>query len=132
MLREFALEHVGPGWEVYSTKRFMAGADPDMPLPMGGTVVQVLPPFTELDTGEMTGARYRCLPPWRRDTWHILTAEEVDLDLLAGVNRNACSAGAVRLLRPLFERKRAGLRGRDDVERIHDADRLAHAWAGNR
>jgi hypothetical protein len=135
MLRDFALEHVGPGWELYSAKRFQAGGDPELHDPLGGIVVDVAHDHrVDPETGEIVDqARYRCLP-WRRsDSWVILSADEVDLTKLVGVNRGACNAGAIRLLQPLFVgRKRAGLRGLDDVEAIHDAWRLAAAWAGIR
>jgi hypothetical protein len=131
LLRDFALEQVGVGWPVYSTRRFV---DPMADKRLGGLVVEILGGGTDRDTGETWPTRYRCLPTWRTASpWHVLDADEIDLDQLSGINRGACAAAAILLLRPFAistsGRRRPALRGHDDVERIHDAWRLAAAWA---
>ncbi|HEY2300801.1 MAG TPA: hypothetical protein VGH66_02860 [Acidimicrobiales bacterium] len=124
-----ALEAVRPGWKLYSKTRFYD----DGLQPVGGTLVNILPAGVDGDTGEMYPARYRCLNTWHPAHWPTLTADEIDTDQLAGLDRRAAEAGTLFLLKPLFVGRRvARLHGLKDVEAIHDAWRLAAAWAGIR
>ena len=118
----FAVEAVDIGWKVYSTTRFHAGGDPDLPDPIGGTVVETLH-YREIDTttGELDNKTiYRVLD--HRRQWQHLDADEIDTTQLDGVDRNSCYA-AMRWLISRISLKRRGMPTSDEI------DNLRYAWA---
>ena len=127
MIREFALEQVGTGWMLYSSRRRLVDDNP-----VGGICVEVITGNRDDDTGEITPARYRCVDPHQHCATVILVADEVDIDQLAGIDRRACATVAVRMLAPIYDRRTRRLTGADDVERIHDAWQLAATWSHGR
>ena len=119
--RAFSLEAVDIGWRVYSTTRFYAGTDPDIPDPVGGVVVDVLR-YREIDTttGEMVDRTiFRCLD-YRHQTQH-LDATEIDTTQLDGLNRASCYA-AMRYLVSTINLRRRGQPTSDEI------DNLRYAW----
>lgn len=127
--RAFALEAVDIGWKIYSTKRHYAGTDPDLPDPLGGTVVERLH-YDEIDpdTGEIRARTvYRTLATWRpSDPWAWLDADEIDITQLAGVDRNACYAGMRWLIRRI-SLKRRGMPTSDEIDALRYAVELLKA-----
>jgi hypothetical protein len=128
--RSFTLEHVGPGWRLGSTQRFFEGEDDiELAQPVGGLCVEVIHRTkTDFETGELFDVTaFRCLASWRpSDPWHHLTADEVDLTQLAGLDRIGAT-GAIRwLLRDVVHSNRRGL---TPLERraLEDAWRLTVA-----
>ena len=120
--REFALEAVDVGWKVYSTTRFYAGGDPDVPDPLGGVVVDRLA-YDELDTdtGEIRARIiYRVLD--YRHQWQHLDADEIDTGQLDGLSRAACYA-AMRALIAQVNLRRRGQPSSDET------DNVRFAWA---
>ena len=124
----FALEAVDIGWKIYSRTRFQAGGDPDLPDPIGGTVVETLA-YREIDpdTGDISDRTiYRCLD-WRR-RWQHLDADEIDTRPgLAGLDRNACYAAARWLTTQINTRRRGPLTAdeSDMLRYAHHLDRAA-------
>ena len=120
----FAVEAVEPGWKAYSRTRHYAGTDPDLPDPLGGTVVERLD-YQELDpeTGEIRPRTvYRTLATWRpSDPWAWLDADEIDTTQLQGVDRNACYLGMRWLIKGI-KLNRRGQPSRDEI------DNLRYAW----
>ena len=107
------------GWKIYSQTRHYAGTDPDIPEPVGGTVVEQLD-YRELDpeTGEIHARTvYRCLD-WRHQ-WQHLDATEIGT--IEGLDRNACWAGMRWLIRQISQ-KRRGRPTRDEI------DAVRYAW----
>jgi hypothetical protein len=125
--RGFKLQPVGAGWVIYSTATFDGALDP-----VGVCVEVIHDEWTDLETGEMVPrTRYRCLRFRKPPVWEYVEAADVDVAQLAGVAREAASGAALWLLMPLARRRRTGARRltSDDIERIHDAWRLAVAIA---
>lgn len=121
----FAVEGVAPGWAVYSTtRRYAGGAE----YAVGGVVIEVLPGYTDADTGEIRPPRFKCVDRYRPEhPWQYLDAPEVDTSLLNGVDRLAATGAALYLLRQIPAKRR--LFRPDDVALIHDAWILAKAAA---
>lgn len=114
---------VEPGWAVYSRTRAYA-EDPDQPI--GGLVVDVLPAWSDRDTGEMFPLRFRVFDPYRRNSdsrgYAVITLDDVDESRI-DFNRVRAWAGAVALLGMVnLHRRIAHPR---DVEYLHDALVLA-------
>lgn len=130
MIREIPLEHVAPGWPLVSTRRKMF----DEFTPLRGTCVEIAPGWTDLDSGELVPARYRILMSFRVEhPWDWLDADEIDTGQLYGVDRGAAEVGALWCMRAAVHRPRGSKSDRlYEVERVHDAWRLAAAWAGIR
>ena len=100
---------------------YALSTDPDIPEPVGGTVVEQLD-YRELDpeTGEIHARTvYRCLdsaPPMATPRRHPKSAPSKDSD------RNACWAGMRWLYPPDQPRKRRGRPTRDEI------DAVRYAW----
>lgn len=129
MGRDFDLSMIRPGWVLHS-----AATEDELMDGAGAVCVEVLDAFTDRETGEMVGTRYRCVRHWnpQRRTL-ILPANWVDTDKLYGLDRQLASASARWLIQPLIlsrsmSRRRDTLTD-DQIERLHDAWRLAAAVA---
>lgn len=125
--RDFTLEDVGPGWEVFSRDRTYVGdVEPELRDPVGGLCVEVIhPTVADPETGELTERTcYRCLI-WRgrQPVYEILDSGEVDLSALYGVNRFRAFTSFCRLLQPIVTSNRRAPRAADD-QPVDDAIRL--------
>lgn len=101
--RTWALTQVGAGWPIYSTERRYTGSED----PLGGVVVDVLPAYADLDTGEVVPTRYRVLDVYRGGhEWQTLTAAEVDERALEGVGRQMATRAAYWLLDRIHPNRR--------------------------
>jgi len=135
--RQFTLAAVDVGWRIASTERHYAN-DEFQPEPRGGIVVEVIRRrLDDVETGEVyEQTRYRCLNTSRwtvTSPWELLDAGEVDRAMLAGVDRRGCEVAALWCVRAAIYRPRGSQTDRlKDDELLHDAWRLAHAWAGRR
>jgi len=123
---EYALEGIEAGWPLYSTARRY-----DDDYPVGGVVVDVLPAYTDPDTGEITPLRYRCLDAYRGrvtlwQAWQTLTADEIALPL-EGINRARATTAGYWLLDQIPRRLKVFRPA--DVDHLHDAWTLAKAAA---
>jgi hypothetical protein len=129
--RDFALGAIGPGWKVFSAERHLAAGEDDMAFaqPVGGTVVEVIHDrLVDRETGEIAErTRYRCLATWHPSKpWHLLDAGEVDVDQLAGVDRQSATTAVRWLLRPVARSEGRLLTGKE-LAAVVDAYRLALA-----
>jgi hypothetical protein len=128
--RDFDLGVIRPGWTLYSR------ATDEGRLEAAGVCVEVLHRRVVDDDGEILGERttFRCLRYWTPAMpWVYLDAGDVDTTQLFGLDRITASAGARWLVKPLVvsrsaHRQKEQLSG-SDIERIHDAWRLAGAVA---
>ena len=124
--RAFSLEAVDVGWRVYSTTRFYAGGDPEVPDPLGGVVVDRLQ-YREIDvdTGELADKTiYRVLD--YRHRWQHLDADEIDTAQLDGLNRPACRAAARYLCSTVNLRRRGDFTS-DEIDALRYAVDLIKA-----
>lgn len=106
---------------MYSTTRFYAGGDPEVPDPLGGVVVDRLQ-YREIDvdTGELADKTIFRVLDWRHQ-WQHLDADEIDTGQLDGVSRPACYA-AMRALISQVNLRRRGQPSSDET------DNVRYAW----
>jgi hypothetical protein len=120
--RAHTLAQVGAGWPIYSSERRYTGTD----YAVGGVVIDVIPPYADPDTGEITPTRYRCLDIARPShPWQYLEAPEVETSALEGVGRQLSTLAAYWLLEQV-NRNRLVL-ALDDVHYLRDAHALGAA-----
>jgi hypothetical protein len=131
--RDFSLEAVTPGWQVFSIERRLANGEDDMDFAeaAGGVVVEVIHDrVTDYETGEiMPRTRYRTLAMWRPShPRYLIDAGDVDLSRLAGVDRLGSTTAVRWLLRPVALSDGKVLTSKE-IAAIADAHRIAMAVA---
>jgi hypothetical protein len=119
-----ALALIGPGVTVRTDPTRRRRED----RPLQGIVVQVLDAYTDADTGEMIGRRFRCYDPLERDladAFRVIAEDWVSGDGVEATELWSIETGIARLCRAVADHHGPMLARQLDW--VHDAHRLATA-----